>query len=78
MTLLAKNAIIIYMAKKALLKRSKSAPLSQLLIAATAVIILVGAFEFVTQNDFTSIAPTQLFLVAGVLGILGLYLKDEK
>ncbi|EKD57383.1 MAG: hypothetical protein ACD_57C00322G0004 [uncultured bacterium] len=66
------------MAKKALLKRSKSAPLSQLLIAATAVIILVGAFEFVTQNDFTSIAPTQLFLVAGVLGILGLYLKDEK
>jgi len=78
LTLLAKNAIIIYMAKKALLKRSKSAPLSQLLIAATAVIILVGAFEFVTQNDFTSIAPTQLFLVAGVLGILGLYLKDEK
>jgi len=52
--------------------------LSQLLIAATALVILVAAFEFVTQNDFTSIAPTQLFLVAGVLGVLGLYLKDEK
>ena len=66
------------MAKKLALKRSKSNPLSQLLIAATAVVILVAAFEFVTQNDFTSIAPTQLFLVAGVLGVLGLYLKDEK
>ena len=41
-------------------------------------IILVAGYQAVTQNDITSIAPTQLFLVAGVLGILGLYLKDEK
>ena len=66
------------MAKKLALKRSKSNPLSQVLIGATAIIILVAAFEYVTQNDITSVAPTQLFLVAGVLGVLGLYLKDEK
>ena len=42
------------------------------------VVILVAVYQAVTQNDITSIAPTQLFLVAGVLGILGLYLKDEK
>ena len=66
------------MAKKALIKISKSNTLSQVLIGATVVIILVAVYQAVTQNDITLIAPTQLFLVAGVLGILGLYLKDEK
>ena len=66
------------MAKKALIQSSKSNTLSQVLIGATVVIILVAVYQAVTQNDMTSIAPTQLFLVAGVLGILGLYLKDEK
>lgn len=49
-----------------------------MLIAATALIILVGSYQAITQNDITNFAPTQLFLVAGVLAILGLYLKDEK
>jgi len=66
------------MAKKVVLKRSKSTLISQLLIGATAAIILIAAYEFITQNDITSIAPTQLFLVAAVLGVLGLYLKDER
>lgn len=66
------------MAKKSVLKVSKSTYVSQLLIGATLVIISIAAYQSVTQNDFTSLAPTQLFLVAGVLGILGLYLKDEK
>lgn len=66
------------MAKKTALKVAKSNPLSQFLIAATVLIILLASYEAVTQNDFTKIAPTQLFLVAGVLGVLGLYLKDEK
>ena len=74
-----KGAIIYnYMAKKMLIKSSKSNSLSQVLIGATVVVILVAVYQAVTQNDITSIAPTQLFLVAGVLGILGLYLKDEK
>lgn len=66
------------MAKKVVLKRSKSNGLSQILIAATVVVILIASYQAVTQNDVTSMAPTQLFLVAGVLGVLGLYLKDEK
>ena len=66
------------MAKKSALKPSKSNSLSQMLIGLTLVIILVAAYQAVTQNDVTSLAPTQLFLVAGVLGVLGLYLKDEK
>ena len=66
------------MAKKTALKASRGNPLSQLLIAATVVIVVVAAYQAVTQNDITSLAPTQLFLVAGVLGILGLYLKDER
>ncbi len=70
--------IELEMAKKAVLKKVKNNPLSQLLIAATVAIILVASYQAVTQNDITSIAPTQLFLVAGVLAILGLYLKDEK
>lgn len=65
------------MAKKSLFT-SKSNPLSQLLIAAAVLVILVAAIQAVTQNDITNIAPTQLFLVAGVLGVLGIYLKDEK
>ena len=65
------------MAKKSVLKVSKSTYASQLLIGATLVVISVATYQAVTQNDFTSLAPTQLFLVAGVLGILGLYLKDE-
>ena len=66
------------MAKHALIKSSKSNPLSQLLIAATVVVILIAVYESVTRNYFTDVAPTQLFLVAAVLGVLGLYLKDEK
>jgi len=66
------------MAKKSVLRSSKSNGLSQFLIAVTVAIILVASYQAVTQNDVTSVAPTQLFLVAGVLGVLGLYLKDEK
>ena len=66
------------MAKKAALKQAKANPLSQLVIGASAIVVLVGAYEAATQNDFTSIAPTQLFLIAVVLGVLGLYLKGEK
>lgn len=66
------------MAKKSSLISAKGNLLSQLLIAVTVLIIIVASYEAVTQNDITTIAPTQLFLVAGVLGILGLYLKDEK
>lgn len=66
------------MAKKYSLISTKGNPLSQVLIAITVLIIIVAAYEAVTQNDVTTIAPTQLFLVAGVLGILGLYLKDGK
>ncbi len=65
------------MAKKSLFT-SKSNPLSQLLIAGAVLVILVTVVQAVTQVDITNIAPTQLFLVAGVLGILGIYLKDEK
>ena len=65
------------MAKKRIL-RSKGNPISQLLIVGTVALILVAAYEAVTRNNFTALAPTQLFLVAAVLGILGLYLKDEK
>lgn len=65
------------MAKKSLVKTPKNNPLSQFLIAAMVVAVLIASYEAVTQNDFTSLAPTQLFLVAGVLGILGLYLKSE-
>lgn len=68
----------LYMAKKTVLKRSKVNPLSQVLIALTVVVILVASYQAVTQNDITSVAPTQLFIVAAVLAILGLYLKDEK
>ena len=66
------------MAKKAVLKRSQKTLISQLLIGATMVIILVASYEAIVQKDITSLAPTQLFLVAAVFGILGLYLKDEK
>jgi len=66
------------MAKKTVLRRSKGNPISQVLITLTVLIILVASYQAVTQNDVTSVAPTQLFLVAGVLAILGLYLKDEK
>ena len=66
------------MAKKAVLKRSKSTLISQFLIGATILIILVAAYEAVVQKDITALAPTQLFLVAAVFGVLGLYLKDEK
>lgn len=66
------------MAKKVLIRKSKNNPLSQFLIVATVIIVLVASYEAVTQNDFTQIAPTQLLLVAAVLGVLGLYLKDIK
>ena len=65
------------MAKKKAIT-TKGNPVSQILIGATVIVVLVGAYQAVTQNDITSLAPTQLFIVAGVLGILGLYLKDEK
>lgn len=66
------------MAKRSGLKPSKNSPISQILIGLTVIIIIVAAYQAVTQQDITTLAPTQLFLVAGVLGILGLYLKDEK
>lgn len=66
------------MPKKTALSRSKANPISQILIVLTVVIILVASYQAVTQNDITSVAPTQLFLVAAVLGVLGLYLKNEK
>lgn len=66
------------MAKRAVLKPSKNSTISQILIGLTVIIIIVAAYQAVTQQDITTLAPTQLFLVAGVLGILGLYLKDEK
>lgn len=66
------------MARRAVLKPSKNSPISQILIGLTVIIIIVAAYQAVTQQDITTLAPTQLFLVAGVLGILGLYLKDEK
>lgn len=50
--------------------------LSQALIGLTLVLVLVASFEAITQNDFTTLAPTQLFVVAGVFGILGLYTKE--
>ncbi|MEK7580690.1 MAG: hypothetical protein AAB512_00245 [Patescibacteria group bacterium] len=66
------------MAKRAVIKKSKGTPISQALIALTLVVIVIAAIQAVTNQDYTTLAPTQLFLVAGVLGILGLYLKDEK
>lgn len=60
------------------IKLSKTNNLSQVLVALTVVLVIIASYQAVTQNDITKIAPTQLFLVAGVLGILGLYLKDEK
>ena len=63
---------------KGILLPSKSNSLSQMLMGITVLIILVAAYQAVTQKDITSVAPTQLFLVAGVLGVLSLYLKDEK
>jgi len=66
------------MANKSALKPSKSSTISQVLIGLTLIIIVIAAYQAVTQSDITTLAPTQLFLVAGILGILGLYLKDEK
>lgn len=64
--------------KRSSISLPKSNPLSQVLIGITVLAILAAAVEYVTQNDFTRLAPTQLFLLAGVLGVLGLYMKDEK
>jgi len=50
--------------------------LSRFLIALTLLLSLVAVFEGITQNNFTTLAPTQLFVVAGVFGILGLYTKE--
>ncbi len=63
---------------KSKLRPSKSTTISQILIGLTLVATIVAAIEAVLQIDFTGLAPTQLFLVAGVLGILGIYLKDER
>jgi uncharacterized membrane protein len=66
------------MAKKRLILPSKANPVSQLLIAGTILVLVAAAYEAVSGNDITSLAPTQLVIAAAVLGILGLYLKDEK
>jgi len=50
--------------------------LSQLLLAASVLVVLVAGIEATTQNDITQLAPTQLMLGAVVFGIFGLYLKD--
>lgn len=67
------------MAKKAkAVAKLTGSGISQFLIVLTVIIVLTASYQAATQNDVTGIAPTQLFLVAGVLGILGLYLKGEK
>lgn len=66
------------MAKKVVIRKVKNNGLAQFLVVSCVVVVLVALYEAVTQNDITTIAPTQLFLVALVLGILGLYLKDKK
>ena len=58
-------------------RRLKSNPLSQLLIVAALLIVLVALYESNTKNYITLFAPTQLFVLAGVLGVLGIYIKDE-
>ena len=63
---------------KPLLKKTKSSGLSQLLIASAVFVILIASYESITHIDITSLAPTQLYLAAAVLGILGLYTKDER
>ena len=75
MTITTKSVMIIPMAIKK--TRSTNFNVSQILIVLTVGVILIAAYQAVTQNDITSFAPTQLFLVAGVFGILGLYLKDN-
>ena len=79
LTIFVKGVIIKKMAKKAKAAvRLTGSGISQLLIVLTVIIVLTASYQAATQNDITGVAPTQLFLVAGVLGILGLYLKDEK
>ena len=53
-------------------------PLSQFLIILSVLVILLAVYESATRNIITNVLPTQLFILSGVLGILGLYLKDEK
>ena len=67
--------IIFYMSKSNP-KIIKKNMLSRFLIALTLLLSLVAVFEGITQNNFTTLAPTQLFVVAGVFGILGLYTKE--
>ena len=67
--------IIFYMSKSNP-KIIKKNMLSRFLIALTLLLSLVAVFEGITQNNFTALAPTQLFVVAGVFGILGLYTKE--
>lgn len=59
-------------------RRLKSNPLSQLLIVGALLIVMLALYESNTKNNITLFAPTQLFVLAGVLGILGIYIKDEK
>lgn len=66
------------MAKKKSANLLKGKSLSQALIAATVIVILVAVYQASTQNDITHVAPTQLLLLAVVLGILALFVKDEK
>lgn len=75
LTIYRQSADNIHMAKKSQTLFKKNL-LSRSLIGLTLVLILTASFEAVTQNDFTTLAPTQLFVVAGVFGILGLYTKD--
>lgn len=77
MTIFVKGVTIKKMAKKAKAALTGSS-ISQFLIILTVGIVLLASYQAATQNDITGVAPTQLFLVAGVLGILGLYLKGEK
>jgi len=57
-------------------KSSNTLLLSQFLLAASVLTVLIAGLQAVTQNDITSLAPTQLMLGAVVFGILGLYLKN--
>ena len=65
------------MAKKLDPKNLKYNLLSHVLIGITLLLVSIAAIEAVTQNDVTTLAPTQLFLIAGIFGILGLYVKED-
>ena len=63
---------------KSTARKLKSNPLSQFLIVTALAVVLLALFESNTNSQISPFGTTQLFVVAGVLGILGIYIKDEK